>query len=97
MADYKCIIENWHIEGDLFTPPELAVLKVVGKPINHPDPKFDGSRNIVATVLNANGRIIKTKNSTYKLGTPNKEYINWMKENSISFDPENPITIKREN
>jgi len=53
-----------------------------------------GVRIITSSIISTTGRIVRTESgSLYELCNPDQEYLNWMKEKNISFDPENPVKI----
>lgn len=90
------VIDNWACvcsEEHAFLPPELKVLLIKGTVTGHP--KYpDGKRIQTSCIRRADGKIVYTQNSIYKLGEPRKDWLDWMEENGIKFDPENPIKIK---
>jgi len=45
-------------------------------------------------IVSINGRIIKTKNSTYFLEDADPEYMKWVLTKNIDFDPNNPIVLE---
>ncbi len=81
------VIENWWTEpgGNGCTAPEVAGLVICGD---------CGDRGIrTSRVKSVEGKIVKTLNSTYQLGTIRKEFLDHLKECGYPFDPENPIKI----
>lgn len=91
------VIENWacvYSEECSFKAPERSILLVKGTVFGHSKYK-DGKTIQTSCIREVEGKIIHTQNSTYRLGEPKKEWLDWMKENGIDFDPENPIRTKR--
>jgi hypothetical protein len=86
------LIENWSVVGSVYTAPEARNIRIHGNVYGHSLHK-DGTPVITSEIVKVNGKEITTRNNIYKLGDPEKDYINWMKENNIKFDPENPIKI----
>jgi hypothetical protein len=90
------VIDNWacvYGNGDAFTPPELRDLMVEGCVNGHY--KYpDGKIILTSCIRKVEKDIIFTQNSTYRLGEPRKDWLDWLKENGIEFDPENPIKIR---
>jgi hypothetical protein len=89
-------LEEWAtvIYPDPWQPPEMQSIAIRGKIYNHPNYE-DGHEIITSSIASANGKIITTKSgSIYQLGKINKEFVKWMEDNKISFDPENPVTMK---
>jgi len=89
-------LEQWKvvtIEDTRYESPELQRKVLAGRVYNNPHFK-DGEKIYTSRPLVAKGRIIKTlSGSVYRLGEPDPEYLEWMKENYPNFDPENPIKI----
>ena len=46
-------------------------------------------------IVNVNGRFVESARTLYELGDPDPAYLKWMQENSVPFDPENPVTIHK--
>lgn len=89
-------LENWSIRTDNpYAAPEVARVLLVGRVYGHPRGRHaDGKMVQTSRVLKAEGRSITTRNTTYELGEADLEYQQWMKDNGVSFDPDNPITLK---
>ncbi len=85
-------LENWHTErtGDQYTAPELSHLTIVGNVKGHKSLP-DGVLIQTSAIIDADGRNIRTENSKYYLGVPSQKWLDWMKDNGIEFDIENPI------
>lgn len=74
-------------------------LALVGIVKGHPR-KADGKKIQTSSVdvdEGATGRTVVTASGTvYELLTPDPEWVKWMKENDIPFDPENPIRVLKD-
>ena len=84
-------LENWSVgTKDPYTPPEYA--RVSGTVYGHP--RFqDGEFITLSTVIEVNGIVIRTKNTTYLLGEPDAEYVRWCLDNG--YDRPITITLKK--
>ncbi len=90
-------LENWTCRqgGSGYEAPEISALLLEGEVYNHPVHRhFDGKGITTSNVVSVDGRTVQTRNTTYELGEAKPEYVQWMKDNNIAFDPENPITLK---
>lgn len=91
-------MKNWSVvlgSRNYYLAPELDYLALAGEIFDHP--KFDdGSYVTTSPIVSSDGLKISTKsNSVYLLdGEPSQEYKEYLKENNISYNPENPITFK---
>jgi len=84
-------LNNWFVPDlDPFKAPEIKDgLHIIGVR------STDNVRVITSEVITCTGRLVRTNSGTlYMLGTVDSEYLNWMKEKNIAFDPANPIKIK---
>lgn len=71
-----------------FKAPEIKYLYLIGY-------LDTGERILTSSLVSATGRIVRTESgSLYQLCNPDQDYLNWMKEKNIPFDPENPVKIK---
>lgn len=80
------LIENWFIgrKTDPFQAPETAYNIICGI--------VDGVKIATSMIVDNNGRMITTASGTvYELGEISQDYLNWMKENDIPYDCDNPI------
>lgn len=86
-------IENWSIKatGDPYQPPEVGSKSIAGLVYDHP--KFDDGETILTSSIQSheyeNG-IVRTMNSTYKLGKIDRGYYSFLKENNIKPKTFNP-------
>lgn len=93
----KTRLENWSVQGDRYQAPECAQPCLVGKVYNHPksDRHPDGKKIRTSFIKKIEGKVITTYSGTvYCLGKPDSKYLQWIKNNNIKFDPENPIRKK---
>jgi hypothetical protein len=84
-------INNWSVVFDSspYSAPELSVRRLQGFK--------EGSTKAVTTseIQDADGNLVRTRNSIYVLGQPDPEYLSWLSENNIKFNPISPIKIIR--
>lgn len=95
----KCTIrlEEWHTIStpDSFLAPELRMVHLVGKAYGDPD-REDGTKVRTSHIFSAEGKKVETSSgTTYLLGEPKFEWLEWMKAEGIPFDPNNPIRVRR--
>lgn len=91
------LIHNWHIIAtvpDAYTPPEQIVYILQGNIYGHPY-HIEGKYVRTSRIISAKGRIIQTKNTTYKLGRIDEDYRKWLKKNKPEWDYRNPIKTKQ--
>jgi hypothetical protein len=79
-------IENWCLwaTGNPYTAPECQSQVLVGQVYNHPvECHYDGKTIQTSRVqeLDLKTGVAKTLNTTYKLGKPNEEWVEWLREN----------------
>jgi len=79
------LIEDWAVitRGDPYSAPELRYAAVVGKVYGHPDFKFeDGDPIKTSRIKEFNGKElwVKTENTRYDLGNPNKMFVEYLKD-----------------
>ncbi len=86
-------LECWCVRADPYRAPELGGAWLRGRVYGHP--KFtDGDRIDTGSLVSAEGRTVRTAKTVYQLGEPDPEWLTWMAEKGIAFDPENPVKIK---
>jgi len=86
-------LENWSVCG-AFSPyrsPENQIIQLRGEVHGHP--KFaEGKLIWTSPIVSVNGRTITTKNSEYKLGDVDQDYLRWCNENNQHLPiGDNPI------
>ncbi len=88
-------LENWSVttrQANLYRAPELRTICLQGKVFGHP--KFKGEEYITTSpIMEAEGQIVKTKNTTYQLGGIDPGYREWLRKERPDWDPENPVTV----
>lgn len=87
-------IEDWgtFARGGDFDAPELCRLAVTGICL---DGKNAGKRIRTSCVVDVEGRYVRTKSgSTYVLGQPAADFLEYLRENNFDFDPEHPIKVR---
>ena len=86
-------LENWSVIGNSYQAPEIRQLTLRGQVYNHPKYK-DGEIILTSNITNVDGKHITTRNNNiYILGKVYQEYLEWMWENNIIYNEENPIKI----
>ena len=85
------ILRDWAVisNQDPYTAPENRFLMLVGT-------LTSGERIVTSEVMSSIERLVRTKNSTYKLdGLPEKGYTEWLTKHGLKNDSKNPVKIKR--
>ena len=85
-------IRNWSVvgSGTPYTAPELMTPRLSGNVYGHP--RFDDGCNVVTSrIESVDGRKVTTLNTTYLLGEPSEEYMNFCEKIGKPLDEENPI------
>jgi hypothetical protein len=92
-------MENWSVTGDYdeYTPPELRHHYLQGNVYGHPKHK-DGNYLHSSFIVNVIGRTVETNNTTYKLGQPDPEFVEWCKAQGCHVPTEEePIKFRKIN
>lgn len=85
-------LHNWSVteDRDPFRAPETIAKRLMG--CRDDDPRYV----ITGPIISIQGKSITTySGSVYILEDINPDYLKWMEDNGIQFDPENPIKDKR--
>jgi hypothetical protein len=78
-------ITNWSVGSDAYDAPELKVIRLMGT-------LESGKRIITSPVVDVAGRSVRTASgSVYLLGDIAPDYLQWMQENNMPYDHEQPI------
>lgn len=83
-------LEEWSLSQDNSNPyqaPELRAVRLHGKVYGHE--RFeDGDPVTTSRVhnLDMKNRIAKTNNTTYELGEPSVEYVEWLESNGKNLE-----------
>ena len=90
MAKQKAKIEKWSVVGynvDPYKAPEQAVSALVGLVKGHPR-LTDGHQILTSplTMISYRNRIAMTANTTYELGEPDPEFIQWLAMHGLSIE-----------
>jgi len=89
MATYR--LRRWSVEASVWQAPEVRDIHLVGYRNDETE-----HRVITSPIVDIKGKVITTQSgSVYLLEDIDPEYLRWMQENGINFDPENPIKDKR--
>jgi hypothetical protein len=90
-------LNNWSVVGDNdpYRAPELRCARLHGIVDDHP--RLGKNTEIsTSSIMTAEGLIVITKSgSVYELGTVDPKYLEYLKENNINFNPEQPITMRK--
>lgn len=84
-------LKDWSVctDSDYYTPPECLNKYLVGFRVE------DGKRVSTSHIMKVNGNRIETRSGNiYILEDINPDYKNWIDEQGMDFDPDNPIKIK---
>jgi hypothetical protein len=92
-------IKKWFVKynsEDPYLAPERKMIMVGGEIYDHPNFE-DGSVITTSTIKDVHQRYVLTYTGTvYKLfGRPRKEYMQFLKDNGITYDGYQPIKVKR--
>lgn len=84
-------LHNWCVTRDLWQAPEVGGQRLKGY---RNDEKLH--RVITSPIVKVEGRNITTQSgSVYVLQEIDPDYLKWMQDNGIAYDPENPIKDRR--
>lgn len=83
-------IENWaivNIPNSPYQAPELVKPQLTGDIFGHPK-HIDGKKVTTSIVvsLDISNKICETENTSYVLGAPSAEFIEWLAENNKTLD-----------
>lgn len=85
-------LTNWSIEfsaDSAFQAPEARSQHLVG---HTPDRT---GLIITSRIVRAEGRLVTTRSgSVYELGEPSTEYLAWLTEHGLAYDPEQPVKVR---
>jgi len=86
-------LHNWFTKRSVWKAPEDNPIRVAGEVWNHPGfPNGHKIQTSSPTSFDPQSRLLTTiSGSVYRLEKPDPEWIKWMREQGIEFDPENPI------
>lgn len=90
------VLKDWFLKEkqDVWRAPEKQERYLGGKVYGHP--KFEDGKEVrTSPVVSVKGREITTgSGSVYLLeGPPRKEYLEWLNEQKITIDSDNPIRM----
>lgn len=78
-------LNNWSVGASVYDPPELKVIRLMGT-------LESGKKIITSPVVEVTGRAVRTASgSVYLLGDISPDYHQWMQENNMPYDHEQPI------
>ena len=90
-------LRKWSVRHDPYTTPETRSSGLNG--LCYGDDRFpDGSPIELGRVASVDGDVMELKydGSKFRLVDPDPEYLAWLKERGIPFDPEHPFKLKEE-
>ncbi len=76
-------LENWAVvykDEYLYEAMELRTAYLTGNVYNHSKYE-DGYSIITSAIISVHGNVVTTRHSTYELGEPREDYIEWCKAN----------------
>jgi len=89
-------LDNWAVHStndNPYYPPDAFDKFLSGEVSNHPKYQ-DGSRIRTSWIEKVHGRYVTTSSgSVYVLANPHPDYVKWMNENNIEYNPDKPIRI----
>lgn len=87
-------LQNWYCyhTGSPYDPPEVREMRLGGEVYGHP--RFpEGSQVTVSKLQKSEGRVVTTKNSTYRLGRIDPKYRKYLKDSNIPYNRKQPIKV----
>lgn len=81
-------IEDWAFERYPYSAPELSAMVLIGKVFDHP--RYADNSKITTSILmdvDWNKLIATTRSRSYKLGKPDREYVEWCRQNPSPHTP----------
>jgi len=84
-------LENWSTCTSCgpFSAPEVCTVRLQGHRVE------DGQNVVTSAIKSAHGREVTTRSgSVYRLGKPDAEWIAWLAERGIPFDPARPVKVR---
>ena len=90
-------IDDWftaQYHENPYIAPEANPVVLFGVVTGHPK-KTDGKIIKTSAIVDCLGGYVKTKNTLYKLGKPKQEWLEWMRDNDHSFNPDEPVKITK--
>lgn len=95
----KYLLRHWSVispEGDPYTPPEHAPLPTLqGFRRLEGQDQSEEQAVVTSSIVACSGKDIRTySGSTYTLEEPSPDYLSWMKDHNLTYDPVNPVKFK---
>jgi len=89
-------IENWHVKLPLKGRPlsDQPFISLTGDIYGHPE-LADGEHATTSRVQTFDGRQIRTASREYELGEPSQSYKDWLVDEGLTYDPDNPLAAAR--
>jgi len=93
-------IIDWEVVGQRtpYMAPEAMTAHLQGNVYNHPNPNIsNGDFVTTSRMVDSSGVTVTTSSGTkYILGTINKNYLKYIKDSGLKYDPLNPIKVKND-
>ncbi len=91
-------IEGWALvygNDDPYMPPEYRGRCLKGEVYGHPR-RDDGETIRTSRIVSVDGlRVMTSSGSLYVLGEPRQDYLDWLREHNLPYDPADPIRERR--
>lgn len=90
MSKQSAKLQNWSVIGygiDPYKAPEQAVIVLSGIVTDHP--KLDDGTEICTSplkMISVRNKVAVTTNTTYQLGEPSPEFVQWLNESGIRIE-----------
>ena len=92
-------IIDWSVVGQRtpYQAPETMTAHLQGYVYNHPDSDIpNGDFVITSEMVDSSGLTVTTDSGTkYILGIINEEYLKYIKDSGLKYDPSNPVKVKK--
>jgi len=92
-------IQNWSTTRSESHPdarylaPEILPLRLQGVVHGHPK-GHDGHHICTSAIVTVDGRLVTTRSGTvYRLGRPDRKWLNWLLESGRTYNPKQPIKV----
>jgi len=98
MTNKLARIIDWSVVGRRtpYMAPECMTSHLQGNVYNHPSPDVsNGDFVTTSNMVDSSGVVVTTSSGTkYILGTVNDDYLKYIKDSGLKFDPLNPVKGK---
>ena len=91
---------DWEVVGQRtpYMAPEAMTAHLQGNVYNHPNPDVVNGKFVTTSrIVDSSGLTVTTLSGTkYILGTINKNYLKYIKDSGLKYDPLNPVKVKND-